>query len=129
MAAPSLVACGSVIRNAVLHLHNEQPLLADLPTEPAAGDVALICTNLRTMDGKRPFFVDSSASTFVFPLSQMRFVEIPGAPLDRALAADGQADESFAAPALPAAVPAGAASLEAEELELDEDLLRRVREL
>lgn len=133
MAASSLVACRSVIRNAVLHIHNEQPLLADLPTEPAAGDVALICTNLRTMDGKRPFFVDSSASTFIFPLVHLRFVEVPAAgavPPPREEASPGQAAGTAAAPApaLPAAVSTGATA-EVDDLELDEDLLRRVREL
>ena len=121
-----------MIRNAVLHLLNEQPLLADLPTPPAPGDVALICTNLRTKDGKRPFFADSSASTFVFPLTQMRFVEIPAAVPARPEGAGPDIDEvpvSPATQALPAAVPAGGSPADVEELELDEDLLRRVREL
>jgi hypothetical protein len=121
-----------VIRNAVLHLLNEQPLLADLPTPPAPGDVALICTNLRTKDGKRPFFADSSASTFVFPLTQMRFVEIPAAVTTRPEAADADSDDvptGAAMPALPAAVPAHGPPVEVEDLELDEELLRRVREL
>jgi hypothetical protein len=120
-----------VIRNAVLHLANEQPLLADLPTAPAPGDVTLICTNLRTMDGKRPFFVDSSASTFVFPLTQMRFVEIPAAgaaPAPGRASTPAEAAEEPPAAALPAAIPAGAPA-EVEDLELDEELLRRVREL
>jgi hypothetical protein len=106
-----------VIRNAVLHLLNEQPLLADLPTEPAPGDVALICTNLRTVDGKRPFFVDSSASLFVFPLTQLRFVAGEVAPV------------SPEGSSVPAVVPPDAPPPETDDLELDEDLLRRVREL
>jgi hypothetical protein len=123
-----------VIRNAVLHLHNEQPLLADLPTEPAPGDAALICTNLRTMDGKRPFFVDSSASTFVFPLLHLRFVEIPAvvaSPPHGGEASPGQPSEEPAGSrtlALPAAAPAGEQA-EVDDIELDEELLRRVREL
>lgn len=128
-----------MIRNAVLHLNGEQPLLADLPAAPAPGDVTLICTNLRTMDGKRPFFVDSSASTFVFPLVHLRFVEIPatvagtanghGAP--PAAAPDAPPSGTAGAaptPALPAAVPSRGPA-EVEDLELDEELLRRVREL
>jgi hypothetical protein len=66
-----------VIRDAVIHLLNEQPMVADLPTMPAPGDQALICTNLRTMARKRPVFVDDLASTFVFPFAQIRFIEIP----------------------------------------------------
>jgi hypothetical protein len=120
-----------VIRNAVLHLNNEQPLLADLPTAPQPSDTALICTNLRTLDGKRPFFIDSSASTFVFPLVHLRFVEVPGAmaaPGPRAEAAPGAPADASPPPALPAPVAADEPA-EADDLELDEDLLRRVREL
>lgn len=121
-----------MIRNAVLHLLNEQPLVADLPTQPAPGDVALICTNLRTVDGKRPFFVDSSASLFVFPLSQLRFVEVPSASLAGARAVEPAADwvpTHSEGSSLPAVVPSDAPPPETDDLELDEDLLRRVRDL
>ena len=40
----------SVIRNVILHLNNEQPLLADLYEAPSPGDVGLRCTNLRMMN-------------------------------------------------------------------------------
>jgi len=102
-----------VIRDAVIHLLNDQPLVADLPTLPSPGDLALICTNLRTMHRKRPTFVDHSESTFVIPYAQIRFVEMPGeAPA---------AAEVVRLAAMSAAEP--------DEIELDEDLLRRVREL
>jgi hypothetical protein len=102
-----------VIRDAVIHLHNEQPLLADLPEMPSPDDIALLCTNIRTMNRKRPIFVDHEDSTFVFPYSQIRFVEIP-----RAVEAIEAAPPSLSAPAA-----------EPDDLELDEELLRRVREL
>lgn len=101
-----------MIRDAVLHLLNEQPLVADLPAMPSPGDVTLHCTNLRTLNRKRPVFVDHVESTFIVPYAQIRFVEIPGE------APEGKAQP---VPALTATVP--------EEIELDEDLLRRVREL
>lgn len=102
-----------MIRDAVIHLLNEQPLLADLPALPLPGDVTLVCTNLRTMNRKQPIFVDQSASTFVLPYTQIRFVEIPGDPPGGAVAALEPASEAA----------------EADGLELDEELLRRVREL
>jgi hypothetical protein len=103
-----------VIR-AILHLLNDQPLNVDLVDDPKPGDVAVICTNVRTIDGKRPVFIDYSDSTFVFPMASVRFVEIPtGADdADRARAAAAAAAES---------------GDESEELEIDEDFLRRVRE-
>ena len=56
-----------MIRNAVIHISNEQPLTADLFGLPTASDAGLLCTNLRMMDGKRPVFIDNIAATFFFP--------------------------------------------------------------
>jgi hypothetical protein len=102
-----------VIR-AILHLPNEQPLAVDLLEMPTPSDLAIICTNVRMVDGKRPLFIDYSNSTFVFPVSGVRFVEIP------------RADEAERAG--PVAAAAAAPEDEADDLEIDEDFLRRVRE-
>ena len=119
-----------MIRDAVLHINNEQPLLADLFEAPMPGDVGLRCTNLRMMNGKRPVFVDDSASIFFFPYLHIRFVEIPPAAMSSgdpsmAVALDGAQAPAFRADE--EAVPAGDAGLD-EDLEIDEDFLRRVRE-
>lgn len=65
-----------MLRDVVVHLHNEQPLLADLLEPPTAGDTCVVCTNLRATNGKAPVFVERSDSTFVFPLVHVRFIEI-----------------------------------------------------
>jgi hypothetical protein len=65
-----------MLRDVVVHIHNEQPVLADLLNEPAPSDVAVICSNLRTTNGKKPVFVDMADSTFVIPLAHVRFIEI-----------------------------------------------------
>jgi hypothetical protein len=105
-----------VLRDAVIHLTGEQPLVADLASLPTANDSCLICTNLRTLDGKRPLFTDAIESTFVIPLLHVRFIEIVrgGHLVDPEQAAIG--------PGAPAAAPDEAPG------ELDEDFLRRVRE-
>ena len=121
-----------MIRDAVLHINNEQPLLADLFEAPSPGDVGLRCTNLRSLNGKRPVFVDDIASIFFFPYLHIRFVEIPpgaisGIDPELALAADADRAPVFQ----PAAEPAGEIGAEPgldEDLEIDEDFLRRVRE-
>lgn len=66
-----------MIRDVVLHLANEQPLKADLLAMPGPGDAGFTCTNLRTMDGRRPVYIDRSESTFFFPFVHLRFLEIP----------------------------------------------------
>ena len=66
-----------MLRNAIIHVANDQPFLADLVEEPGPNDVSLVCRNVRTMNGKKPVFVDYADSTFVMPISQVRFIEIP----------------------------------------------------
>ena len=114
-----------MIRNAVIHVINEQPLLADLFNVPSAEDLTLVCTNLRTMNGKRPLFADHLESIFVFPYTHIRFVEIhPGAT---ASAGDVPATTGSSTP-----VPEAAPPPEPEpepDLEIDEDFLRRIREV
>jgi hypothetical protein len=100
------------VTRAILHLTNDQPLVVELLEEPTPRDIAIVCTNPRTVDGKKPGFIDYPSSTFVFPMSAIRFVEVVR------LGEDGQqltATPSDAAP-------------EPEDLEIDEDFLRRVRE-
>lgn len=139
-----------MIRNAVLHIMNEQPLVADLYRLPQAGDAGLVCTNLRMLNGSRPVFIDDIRSTFFFPYDQISFVEIPAAAM-----AAGEGHELDVLPAGVPAVPSGtdragsrevpgtepvgagaAAPVEAApepgsgaDLELDEDFLRRIREV
>jgi hypothetical protein len=66
-----------VIRDAVIHMNNEQPLVCDLREMPASGDVSLVCTNLRLVDGKKPTFIDRIDSWFAIPMHIIRFIEIP----------------------------------------------------
>jgi len=118
---------GRVIRNVVIHVSNEQPLLADLYDTPASTDASLVCTNVRMLDGKKPIFIDHAASVFVFPYLHIRFIEIPPG-------ASGRPDVTDAGMVLsnatPIAAPAPAPEPEPEpELELDEDFLRRIRDV
>jgi hypothetical protein len=66
-----------VIPNVYVHLVNELPLLVDVFELPGPNDRSLRCTNVRTVDGKRPTFVHDARSTFVFPLSVVRMIEAP----------------------------------------------------
>jgi hypothetical protein len=107
-------ACyGPAVIRAILHLMQDQPLAVDLLEEPKPSDIAVVCTNVRTVDGKKPVMIDFTSSTFVFPMSMVRFVEIPQA------AAEAERVAGLAALT---------ASGEPEDLEIDEDFLRRVRE-
>lgn len=102
-----------MIRGVIVHLTGEQPFIADIETMPAAGDTALICTNIRLGSGKRPNYIDRGDSWFIFPLAEIHFIEVPAAAL-----------EGVDAPRL----GAGEEPQPEPELELDEDFLRRIRE-
>ena len=106
-----------MIRGAIVHLLNEQPVVVDLLEMPTPSDTGLLCTNIRTLDGKKPIFVDFVDSVLFFPYLNVRFLEIPkasvgGAPADQVAAAQAP----------------GPAADEDEDLEIDEDFLRRIRE-
>jgi hypothetical protein len=113
-----------VIKNAVLHIANEQPLLCDLFELPNPSDVALRCTNLRMLDGKRPVFIDNITSVFIFPYLHIRFVEVSAAA-----AADTDLPVHVPVAAAVGAHEAVPVEAEDEELEIDEDFLRRIREV
>lgn len=118
-----------MIRNAVIHIMNEQPLLADLFEAPGPGDAGLRCTNLRTLNGKRPVFVDDSSSVFFFPYRNIRFIEIPAGAItgtDPRSAVDLREGGSDGDGRPPAAPPPDEPE---PDLEIDEDFLRRIREV
>jgi hypothetical protein len=132
-----------MIRNIVLHLHGEQPLKADIESLPTAADAGLLCTNLRTMEGRKPLSTEYLDSVFLVPYNMIRFLEIPRGSIDTAgLGVDR--------PVFPAQLPAEAAAapegsvivtppprtpaepvpddVAIEHLEPDAELLRRIRE-
>jgi hypothetical protein len=110
-----------VIRNVVIHQQGQLPMVADLRELPAVGDVNLICTNVRTTDGKRPTFVDEQDSWFFIPLMTIRFLEVPKASLaavDTGMEdLSAQASEEETAP------------VDEGPTEPDPDLLARIREV
>ena len=134
-----------MIRNVILHLVGELPMKADIESLPTAADAGLLCTNLRTMEGRKPISTEYLDSVFLLPYHALRFIEIPRAAIH---AAGLDADLPVAPMAIPAEAgvvsddrvlitpppsPAGAAVAPTEEerlehLEPDAELLRRIRE-
>lgn len=71
-----------MLRDVIIHITNEQPIMVDLVGEPAPSDTTLICKNVRTMAGKKPVFVDRTDSTFLIPLAHVHFVEMSRASVE-----------------------------------------------
>ena len=116
-----------MINNARIHLEGELPVLADLNAMPGPLDVSLLCTNLRTTDGKQPTFIHHSASWFVIPLAVVRFVEMPASAVESAV----EEAESESAPIqLPGSRGSSVSDeLAADDFEPDEAFLQRIRDI
>lgn len=113
-----------MIRDVVLHINNEQPLRADLFEFPEPDAVLLRCTNVRTLNNTRPVFVDDLNSIVFFPMLHLRFIEV--LPKSQA-----EANLSLGPGETPIPIPSAAPTLEPEpeeDLEIDEEFLRKVRE-
>jgi hypothetical protein len=67
----------AVISGVIVHIENELPVKVDLEQMPSPTDLSITCTNVRTIDGKRPQFVHDKNSTFVFPMHVVRMIEAP----------------------------------------------------
>jgi hypothetical protein len=106
-----------VIPNVFIHLINDLPIVADVEALPSGGDISIRCTNVRTVDGKRPPFVHDRSSMFVFPLAVIRLIEVPS---DGSAATEmATRSESEAAAVAPPVI----------DEEPDEDLLARIRDV
>ena len=107
-----------MIKGVTVHLANELPILVDLLEAPSPTAQSVRCTNVRTVDGKRPSFVQDPKSVFVFPWHLIRLIEVPAPPT-----AAQTADKRMVVtqqPQLPPPPP------ELDE-EPDENLLARIR--
>ncbi len=117
-----------MIRAAVLHFASEQPLVCDLRALPTAADNCITITNLRYVDGRRPTFIDHADSWFLYPLSGLRFIEIPATAMagsDLPALPSGELAEGMA----PDVEPEDLDEVEdAEEARHAEELLARMRE-
>ena len=109
-----------MIRNVVIHQTGQLPLVADLKALPEEGDANLVCTNVRTADGKRPTFIDDGKNWFVIPLVTVRFLEVPRASMSAA-------GEVLDEPEMETEAVAEATVEEEPVGEPDEDLLARIR--
>ncbi len=133
-----------MIRSVILHLHGEQPMKADIESLPTAADAGLLCTNLRTLEGRKPISTEFLDSVFLLPYNIIRFIEIPRSSIHEAGLDHDLPPSPVELPAEAIAVPEGqnvvvtpppAASRPdvseddgLEHLAPDEELLRRIRE-
>lgn len=68
----------------ILHLPNEDPLLAEMDELPKAGDTSVTVSNIRKRDGSRVGYMDADAERFIFPWHRITFIEVMPSEAERA---------------------------------------------
>ena len=114
-----------VVPNVIVHLINELPVVADLDELPSGSDRNVRCSNIRTVDGKRPAFVHDKNSVFIFPMTMIRFLEAPNAGSEASQEFEAQTGLT----AIPEVTSVSPPPLLDEDEEPDEDLLARMRSI
>lgn len=66
-----------VIKGVIVHIANELPIMVDLFEAPEPTASTIRCTNVRTVDGKRPSFIHDPRSTFLLAWHVIRLMEVP----------------------------------------------------
>lgn len=118
-----------MIKGVIVHIANELPIMVDLYEAPGPTASSVRCTNVRTVDGKRPSFIHDPRSTFLLPWHVIRLMEVPAGAVAMP-EVDGRVVVSDAAGAVghdpePLEEPEPAVLDE----EPDEDLLARIRSI
>lgn len=60
----------------LIHLLNEDPLVAELDELPSPQDQILTVNNPRRRDGKELPFVEPDVQTLIFPWNRITFIEV-----------------------------------------------------
>lgn len=60
----------------ILHILNDEPVLAEMDEMPSPQDTILIVRNPRRRDGKDLPYVDATVNTVIWPMHRLNFIEI-----------------------------------------------------
>jgi hypothetical protein len=60
----------------LIHILNDDPVLAEMENMPAAGDQMIIVKNPRRKDGKDLPYLEPNVSQVAWPLVRVNFIEI-----------------------------------------------------
>ena len=60
----------------VIHIANEDPVVAEMENLPAASDMLITAQNPRLRDGKDLRYLAANVTTVIWPMSRVNFVEV-----------------------------------------------------
>jgi hypothetical protein len=72
-----------VARSVIIHLLDQDPVVADMEELPTANASCVFFTNPRRRDGKPVGWVTAGAVAFVFAMSRINFIEVMTSDEDR----------------------------------------------
>ena len=67
----------------VLHLSGEDPILAEMSALPGPTDQFITVRNPRKRDGKSLSYLTDGATSFLYPLARITFLEVMGGEEDQ----------------------------------------------
>jgi hypothetical protein len=59
-----------------IHIINEEPIVAEVESLPAATDTLLVAINPRLRDGKDLRFLAPNVTTLILPVSRLNFIQV-----------------------------------------------------
>lgn len=68
----------------ILHLPNEDPILAEIEELPKPTDLFVTVSNIRRRDGTRLTNIDLDTEKFIYPWSRIGFIEVLPSEAERA---------------------------------------------
>ena len=60
----------------LIHITNEEPILADAETLPSPSDQAVVCLHPRRRDGREVHYVLPEVQTIIIPWHRISFIEV-----------------------------------------------------
>ncbi|NLF10162.1 MAG: hypothetical protein GX597_00055 [Anaerolineaceae bacterium] len=60
----------------IVHMLNEDPILADMEAMPDPAHNSIYITNPRRRDGRPVHYITQGATGFIFPMTRITFIEI-----------------------------------------------------
>lgn len=67
----------------VVHIHNEDPFVAEIDQMPDPKDNFIMVRNPRKRDGKAMTLMSTGATSFIYPWSRISFIEVLDGAADR----------------------------------------------
>jgi hypothetical protein len=60
----------------IIHVMNEDPILAEMESLPDPTDQSIVLLNPRRRDGRPLHYVTEGATAFIFPWTRITFIEV-----------------------------------------------------